>query len=165
MTNSEIETTGPTGVVLRDLPSPYLPHPATGLLHLPRFIAKIRYTLEHGELPKSYRRNYKRGFDRFLCLHLGVDPDAVENTVREAADDADLDRRLRELFPEDVRAHEWNRKMGQIGRSEEGRKFIAEALEKMGLPERVKDIQCVADLIELDEGRIPGFDPTGGVSS
>ena len=153
---------GPTGVVLSGLPSPYEAHPATGLLHLPRFIAKIRYTRDHGSLPKSYRKNYKRGFDRFLCAHLGVEPDAVEQAVLDAADEADLDRRLLELFPEELQAHVWNRKLGQIGRSEEGRKFIEEALGKMGIPERVRDIQCVADLIEIDEGRIAGYDPLGG---
>ncbi len=153
---------GPTGVVLTELPSPYTAHPGTGLLHLPRFIAKIRYTRDHGTLPKSYRKNYKRGFDRFLCAHLGVEPDAVEAAVLAASDEADLDRRFRELFPEDLQAYVWNRKLGQIGRSEEGRKFIAEALEKMGIPDRSKDIQCVADLIEIDEGRIPGYAPVGG---
>ena len=42
---------GPTGAILRDLPSPYEAHPC-GLLHLPRFIAKIRKRLKN-ELPRS----------------------------------------------------------------------------------------------------------------
>ena len=72
---------GSTGEVLTCLPSPYLPHPATGLLYLPRFIAKCRYVKAHGALPASYAKNYKRGLDRFLSLHLGVDPAAVEKAV------------------------------------------------------------------------------------
>ncbi|MFZ9413007.1 MAG: DUF5069 domain-containing protein, partial [Opitutales bacterium] len=61
-----------TGEICYDLPSSYIPHAGTGLLHLPRFLAKIRKHLK-GELPKSYQRNFCKGFDRFLCLHLGVD--------------------------------------------------------------------------------------------
>ncbi len=52
-----------TGEICYDLPSSYIPHPATGLLHLPRFLGKIRKHLK-GELPKSYQRNFCKGFDR-----------------------------------------------------------------------------------------------------
>jgi len=62
-----------TGEICYDLPSSYIPHRATGLLHLPRFLAKARKHIR-GELPKSYQRNFCKGFDRFLCLHLGVEP-------------------------------------------------------------------------------------------
>ena len=48
MSNSEL---GPTGAILRDLPSAYIPH-SCGLLHLPRFLAKIRKHLAD-ELPKA----------------------------------------------------------------------------------------------------------------
>lgn len=145
---------GSTGEVLSELPSPYLPHPATGLLHLPRFIAKIRYLRDHGELPLSYRKNYKRGFDRFLCLHLGVDPDAVEQAVLESKDEAALDARLEALFPADVRAHAWNRELVQKGMTEAGREFIKASLEKMGCLDRAAEIKSVADMIDFDEGRI-----------
>lgn len=145
---------GSSGEVLTCLPSPYLPHPATGLLHLPRFIAKIRYVQEHGELPASYRKNYKRGFDRFLCLHLGVEPAAIEEIVMTSADDAELDRRLLKLFPEDVKAAQWNREMVQKGMTEAGREFLRESLEKMGCLDRADEIKSVADMIDFDEGRI-----------
>src|SRR5580704_6596966 len=94
---------GSTGAVLTCLPSPHAAHPATGLRYLPRFIAKCRYVKEHGALPASYAKNYKRGLDRFLCLHLGIDPGAVEKIVQGAADAAEIDRRLAELFPRDCR--------------------------------------------------------------
>lgn len=145
---------GSTGEVLTELPSPYLPHAATGLLHLPRFIAKINYTKAHGSLPKSYRKNYKRGLDRFLCAHLGVEPDQVEQIVTNAATEAERDAALLALFPADVRAHAWNRELVQRGMSEAGREFILEALTNMGCADRIEEVKGVADLIELDEGRI-----------
>ena len=79
---------GSTGEVLTCLPSPYLAHGPTGLLYLPRFIAKCKYVRAHGSLPASYAKNYKRGMDRFLCLHLGIDPADVEKLVHMAPDDA-----------------------------------------------------------------------------
>lgn len=147
---------GSTGEVLTCLPSPYLPHTATGLLYLPRFLAKCRYTKKHGALPKSYAKNYKRGLDRFLCMHLGIDPAAVEKIVHEAAegDDAAVEAGLRALLPADVRAAKWNRELVQKGMSEEGRKFLADALTAMGCADRVGQIISVPDLIDFDEGRI-----------
>jgi hypothetical protein len=145
---------GSSGDVLTCLPSPYLPHPATGLLYLPRFIAKCRYVKTHGALPPSYAKNYKRGLDRFLSLHLGVDPAAVEKAVHEATDDADLDRRLREIFPADVRAAKWNRDLVQKGMTQAGQEFLKEALTKMGCADRAGEIRSVTDLIDFDEGRI-----------
>jgi hypothetical protein len=145
---------GSTGEVLTCLPSPFLPHAATGLLYLPRFIAKCQYVKRHGALPASYAKNYKRGLDRFLCLHLGVDPDAVERIVHESADAAEIDRRLLELFPPDVRAAKWNRELGQRGMTAPGQEFLKEALTAMGCADRVGEIRSVPDLIDFDEGRI-----------
>ena len=146
---------GSTGEVLTSLPSPYVPHPATGLLYLPRFLAKIRHVRQHGALPASYAKNYKRGLDRFLCLHLGVEPAAVERAVVEAGpDDAEVDRRLRALFPADVRAAKWNRELVQKGMTPAGREFLKEALTAMGCGDRADDIKSVPDLIDFDEGRI-----------
>lgn len=145
---------GSSGDVLTTLPSPYVAHAATGLLWLPRFIAKCRYTKEHGRLPPSYAKNYKRGIDRFFCLHLGVDPSAVEAIVWESADDAELDRRLIALFPKDVRAIQWNRELVQKGMTPAGAEFLKEALLAMGCEDRVGSIKSVPDLIDFDEGRI-----------
>lgn len=136
-----------------DLPSPYIPHRATGLLHLPRFIAKIRKHLA-GELPKSYQRNFTKGFDGFLCMHLGVEPQAVIELVKTSTDEDELDARLLELFPEEVRAHKWNRELVQKGMSEMGREALAATKQKMGIPER-HDLISFADMIDFDERRIP----------
>lgn len=145
---------GSTGEVLTCLPSPYLPHPATGLLYLPRFLAKCRYVKTHGALPASYAKNYKRGLDRFLSLHLGLDPAAVEKIVHESADDAEVETRLKQLLPADVRADKWNRELVQKGMTSAGREFLREALTAMGCADRVDEIKSVPDLIDFDEGRI-----------
>lgn len=145
---------GSTGEVLTELPSPYLPDLHFGLLHLPRFIAKIRYVQQHGELPKSYRKNFKRGFDRFLCSHLGVEPDAVQEAVCHSDGDAEVYERLTTFFPADVQAHLWNRELVQKGMTEAGREFIEESLEKMGCLDRKHEIRSVADMIDFDEGRL-----------
>jgi hypothetical protein len=145
---------GSTGEVLTCLPSPYLPHAATGLLYLPRFLAKCRYVKVHGALPKSYAKNYKRGLDRFLCLHLGIDPAAVEKIVHESTDDAEVEAKLRALFPVDIHAAKWNRELVQKGMTPAGREFLKEALTAMGCLDRAEQIISVPDLIDFDEGRI-----------
>lgn len=149
---------GSSGEVLTTLPSAYLPHAATGLLHLPRFIAKCKYVKLHGALPASYAKNYKRGMDRFLSMHLGIDPNAVERVVHECMDaglgDDEIDRRLLALFPKDLRAAKWNREYVQKGMTASGRDFLKEALTNMGCPDRTADIISVTDLMEFDEGRI-----------
>lgn len=149
---------GSSGEILTCLPSPYVPHAATGLLHLPRFLAKAKYVKEHGALPASYAKNYKRGMDRFLSMHLGIDPAAVEKIVHECLDqgldDAERDRRLLALFPTDLRVAKWNREYVQKGMTTAGREFLKEALTNMGCADRVEQILSVADLMDFDEGRI-----------
>tara|TARA_R100000027_G_scaffold11508_2_gene8206 strand:- start:1181 stop:1666 length:486 start_codon:yes stop_codon:yes gene_type:complete len=153
---SESTPLGPTGEILRDLPSPYLPH-SCGLLHLPRFLAKIRKHLD-GELPKSYQRNFRKGFDGFLCLHLGIEPEQVVEIVESSQSDEERDQRLREIFPDDLKVHVWNRKVTQMGMSEMGRERLEEVKASMGLGDRT-DLLSFADMIDVDEGKIPGYDP------
>ena len=153
MTDTDL---GPTGEICFDLPSPYEPHPC-GLLHLPRFIAKCRKHLA-GELPKSYQKNFCRGFDRFLCIHLGIEPKQALSAVEASvADGAALDRLLAGLFPEDIRVADWNREIARKGRTPAGREFLAESLANMGTPEMIGVVDSVMDMIDFDEGRIPGF--------
>jgi hypothetical protein len=142
---------GPTGAILRDLPSPYQAHD-TGLLHLPRFIAKIRKHLA-GELPPSYQRNFTKGFDGFLCLHLGIDPQEIVTAVKESDGDEHLEQLLKEIFPQELHAHVWNRKLVQMGMSQMGRQKLAEVKQVMDISDR-EDLISFADLIEYDEGRI-----------
>jgi hypothetical protein len=145
---------GSSGDVLTTLPSAYLPHAATGLLHLPRFIAKCRYVKQHGSLPPSYAKNYKRGCDRFLSQHLGIEPTAVEKIVFESASDEEIDAKLLLILPDDVRAAHWNRRYVQMGMTVAGREFMATALTAMGCADRLEEIKSVPDLMEFDERRI-----------
>ncbi len=155
MTSATLDDTGPTGAICFDLPSPYEAH-SCGLLHLPRFLAKIAKHLD-GRLPKSYQKNFCRGFDRFMCMHLGIEPQEVVTLVRKHGLGTDLDAALLELFPADLRAVEWNRELVHKGMTEAGREFLAESLTNMGCANLIGSIVNVCDMIELDEGRIPGF--------
>lgn len=150
------EELGPTGAICFDLPSPYEAH-SCGLLYLPRFIAKCRKHLA-GELPKSYQKNFCRGLDRFLSLHLGIDPKQVLEAVEKAGDNnVELDRLLEGIFPAELNAPDWNREVVNKGKTKMGREFLAESLTNMGCPDKIGEIDSVINMIDFDEGRIPGF--------
>lgn len=142
---------GPTGVTLLDLPSPYEAH-ACGLLHLPRFIAKIKKHLS-GNLPKSYQRNFTKGFDGFLCLHLGVEPQQVIDCVQKSTSEHSLNEDLKTIFPANLRAHEWNRRVVQIGMSDMALEKLNEIKEGLGATNR-DDLRSFADVIDFDEQKI-----------
>lgn len=91
-------------------------------------------------------------------MHLGVDPKQILEAVEAAGDDEiELDRLLGEFFPEDLKVVEWNREVTHKGQTEAGREFLAESLTNMGTPEMIGKVECVMDMIDFDEGRIPGF--------
>lgn len=140
-----------TGAVLYDLPSPYQAH-RCGLLHLPRFLAKIRKHLKN-ELPPEYQRNFTKGFDGFLCLHLEIDPVHVIEIVRLSKTEAEVDLKLKDLFPADLHGDVWNRKLVQMGSRGMGREKLEEVKAEMGIGDR-EDLVCFADMIEFDEDRI-----------
>ena len=142
---------GPTGVTLLDLPSPYEAH-ACGLLHLPRFIAKIKKHLS-GNLPKSYQRNFTKGFDGFLCLHLGIEPQQVIDCVQKATSEHSLNKYLMSIFPANLRIHEWNRRVVQIGMSDMALEKLNEIKEELGAANR-EDLRSFADVIDFDEQKI-----------
>ena len=142
-----------TGEILDTLPSPYIPHAGTGLLHLPRFLAKVKQHL-NGGLPKSYQRNFTRGFDGFLCMHLGIEPDQVIEIVRGASDDQAIDSALAKILPEDLRVAKWNRELVQKGMSEMGRESLESTKKKMGIPERT-DLISFADMIDYVPPALP----------
>lgn len=144
-------STNNTGEVLYDLPSPYMAHKC-GLLHLPRFIAKIRKFLA-GELPVSYERNFTKGFDGFLCLHLGIEPQAVIEAVQNAKNEEEFEAKLEAILPEDLKIHEWNRKLVQMGMNGMGRETLEKTKSKMNIEDRL-DLLSFADMIDYDEKKI-----------
>ena len=140
-----------TGTVLLDLPSPYEAHPC-GLLHLPRFLAKIKKHLQ-GDLPASYQRNFTKGFDGFLCLHLGLAPSEIIELVKLTNSAAELDKALLKIFPSELKPEIWNRKVVQMGMAEMALEKLQEIKESMGISSR-KDIRSFADIIDFDEEKI-----------
>ena len=107
---------------------------------------------EHGALPASYAKNFKRGLDRFLCLHLGIDPSAVEQVVRESADDEQIERGLARLLPADVRAAKWNRDLVAKGDDRGGPRIPPGGAHRDGLRGQGRRHQERPDLIDFDEG-------------
>ena len=142
---------GSTGATVLDLPSPYEAHP-NGLLHLPRFIAKIKKHLL-GQLPKSYQRNFTKGFDGFLCLHLSIEPTEIIECVKNAKSDDELNRNLKVLLPKNLRASTWNRKVVQMGMSDLAREKLNEVKKNLNADHR-EDLLSFADIIDFDEEKI-----------
>lgn len=134
------------------LPSPYIPH-ACGLMHLPRMIEKIRRR-QAGVLSAAYERTLGRGFDQLLLDHLGISLERLMTVVAEAEDEAELERRLKRLFPADLRVHEWNRKL--VHRGLEGYSLERLKIRKRELHlEDRDDILTMCDLVEVAEERLP----------
>ena len=78
----------------------------------------------------------------------------MEKIVFESASDDEIEVKLKQLLPAEVRAGAWNRRYVQMGMSPAGREFIKEALTAMGCADRADDIKSVPDLMDFDEGRI-----------
>ena len=79
----------------------------------------------------------------------------VEQIVLDSATEAEVDERLRQILPADVRASQWNRRYVQMGMTVAGREFLKEALTAMGCADRADEIKSVPDLIDFDERRLP----------
>jgi hypothetical protein len=135
-----------------DLPSPYQPDSVFGLLHLPRFLAKIRLQLR-GQLPAAYARNFAGGFDALLCLHLGIEPGEVIALARAHPTDSDFYSALHERIPSPPSPAEWNRHFAQLGLSGTPHEQLETLKAQLGLSHR-QDLRTFADLIDFDEGRL-----------
>jgi hypothetical protein len=142
---------GPTGESCLDLPSPYQAH-RCGLLHLPRFLAKIRKHLQ-GCLPISYQRNFTKGFDGFLCLHLGLEPQQIIDCVDNSDGEDELDKSLMKIFPAELKAHVWNRRLVQMGTADMAKDKLVEVRKNLGAEDR-NDLISFADVIDYDERKI-----------
>ena len=122
------------------------------LATLTTLLEKCRKHLDNS-LPASYQKNFCRGFDRFLCLHLQIDPQDVLALVREAGNAPQrLDQLLSALLPQDLKVAEWNHELVHKGQTEAGQAFLAESLTNMGTPEKIGEIINVMDMMDFDEG-------------
>jgi hypothetical protein len=152
---------GSTGEALTTLPSPYLPHGPTGLLYLPRFLAKCRYVKEHGASPASYAKTSSSAASIVSCACTSASiPPAVEKIVHERIDgglgDAERDRRLAALlFRPMCRQAKWNRELTQKGTDAGRRGFSEGSADQHGLRRTAsRNRRASPSLIDFDEGRI-----------
>jgi hypothetical protein len=73
--------------------------------------------------------------------------------VKNADSDADLDIKLKNIFPENLDAHIWNRKVVQMGMSDMALEKLEEIKKDLDAQNRL-DLRSFADVIDFDEGRI-----------
>ena len=73
--------------------------------------------------------------------------------VKESSSESELDDRLMNLFPEDLKAHVWNRKVVQMGMSDMALEKLEEIKADLGANTR-RDLKSFADVIDFDEGKI-----------
>ena len=103
-------------------------------------------------MPASYQRNFTKGFDGFLCLHLGLDPNQIIDCVKSSPNDSELDDKLLKIFPEDLMPHIWNRKVVQMGTADMAKDKLKEVRHNLGAANR-EDLISFADVIDFDELR------------
>ena len=104
-------------------------------------------------MPASYQRNFTKGFDGFLCLHLGLDPNQIIDCVKSSPNDSELDDKLLKIFPEDLKPHIWNRKVVQMGTADMAKDKLKEVRHNLGAANR-EDLISFADVIDFDERKI-----------
>ena len=88
----------------------------------------------------------------FVCLR--VEPEDVIECVKNSNSCEKLNRNLAQLFPLDIKAHEWNRRVVQIGMSDMALEKLKEIKEGLGARDQ-EDLRSFADVIDFDEQKIP----------
>jgi len=134
------------------LPSVYQPDPIIGLMHLPRFLAKVRLH-QAKRLPQSYQRNFTEGLDALLCLHIGLEPSELMELAAEYPDDNDVYYQLTLIFHGGIDAASWNRQLSQLGLRGAYKEQLDALKEQVGIADRA-DIATFADLVEYQEYRL-----------
>lgn len=128
----------------------------SGLVYFPRLVEKIRLQ-QRGELPVDYKANLGRGFDQRCCEFLNVSYEELVGRVQEGGSDAEV---LEWCFctgrrPGEGEIFMWNEYLRKCGWNDNYAERLRTRLEGLGLAGRT-DIQTMFDLIEVDEGRVPG---------
>lgn len=134
------------------LPSVYEADSTFGLMHLPRFLAKVRLHIAK-RLPQSYQRNFAEGIDALLCLHIGMEPSDMLDLAMEYPNDADFYHQLQIIYPGDMNAAGWNRQLCQLGLRGEYKTTLDTIKQQVGVADR-EDIATIPDLVEYQEYRL-----------
>lgn len=82
-----------------------------------------------------------------------MEPQQIIDLVKGATDQQEIDRKLEKLLPDDLRAHEWNRRVVQIGMSDMALEKLQEIKSGLGAADR-EDLRSFADVIDFDEKKI-----------
>lgn len=77
----------------------------------------------------------------------------VIDCVKDSSSESELNDRLMNLFPDDLEAHVWNRKVVQMGMSDMALEKLEEIKTDLGANTR-QDLRSFADVIDFDEGKI-----------
>ena len=73
--------------------------------------------------------------------------------MKKSSSEAELNDGLKSLFPENLRAHVWNRKVVQMGMSDMALEKLKEIKADLGASTR-SDLRSFADVIDFDERKI-----------
>lgn len=126
-----------------------------GLMYFPRMLDKMRLHAR-GELAPDYHENFGRqkAADGMMCNFLRVDHVKVRELVLTGGTDEEIldwcyanGRRLNEGD-----AMVWNGFISKLGWNDFATPFVEHIKQQHGVTART-DIQTIAELIDLDEGR------------
>ena len=73
--------------------------------------------------------------------------------MKKSSSEAELNDGLKSLFPENLKAHVWNRKVVQMGMSDMALEKLEEIKADLGASTR-SDLRSFADVIDFDERKI-----------
>ena len=73
--------------------------------------------------------------------------------MKKSSSEAELNDGLKSLFPENLKAHVWNRKVVQMGMSDMALEKLEEIKADLGASTRT-DLRSFADVIDFDERKI-----------
>jgi len=126
------------------------------MIYFPRLLDKIRRHLA-GQLPDDYGPNLGAGFDKRCCDFWRVHYEDVVARVAAGSTDAEVLAWCREHGRplDDHDLFVWNEFLRKCGWQDDYSERLRTRLESMGLTGR-EDIRTLFDLIEVDEGRVPG---------
>jgi Domain of unknown function (DUF5069) len=128
-----------------------------GMMYFPRMLDKIRLHLR-GALHEDYQENFGalKAADGVCCNFLRVHHrDLIERVKQDGTDEEILEwcfEKGRRLNDGDLFV--WNGFASKLGWRDSITPRLEQRKKEMGIADR-NDIQCIPDLIDFDEGRLP----------